>query len=229
MVLKSSFTFLVVATLAVFSTNAPQAEAHSWLDCLDWRFNGKKQDWSDKGGKCMGYARRFPLGKRFASLDSASPNRHYMQDKKNPNRALPCSNGRAGSEPGSDETRANNPSAAYNGRFGRMTITTVGSTLCARWPSKNHASESGVPNVQIHLSKRSGKDPTQAELLKNQIANLKYNNCNKGGSSDSRPCGGCFKMPPRAPGIYLLQWRWMLNKNEWYTSCADIEIVRGRK
>ncbi|KAG0316888.1 hypothetical protein BG000_004691, partial [Podila horticola] len=56
MVLKSTFTFLAVATLAVFSAT-PVAEAHSWADCIDWKFNNpKKQDWSDKGGKCVGYA-----------------------------------------------------------------------------------------------------------------------------------------------------------------------------
>ncbi|KAF9109045.1 hypothetical protein BGW39_005231, partial [Mortierella sp. 14UC] len=53
MVLKTSFTMLVVATLAVFSSYTPQAEAHSYADCIDWKFNkGGKQDWSDQGGKC---------------------------------------------------------------------------------------------------------------------------------------------------------------------------------
>ncbi|KAF8920909.1 hypothetical protein BGZ58_004265, partial [Dissophora ornata] len=64
MVLKFSFTVFVVASLAVLSSFTPQAEAHSWADCIDWKFNNAtSQDWTDNGGKCTGYARRFPLGK----------------------------------------------------------------------------------------------------------------------------------------------------------------------
>ncbi|KAF9185199.1 hypothetical protein BGZ51_002920, partial [Haplosporangium sp. Z 767] len=185
-----------------------------------------KQDWSDNGGKCLGYARRFPTGKRFASLDSADPSRHYEQKHKNPNSADPCSNGRNGESHASDETRANPVSKAYGGKYGRMTVTSVGDTLCVRWPAKNHA-EKNEDNtiVQINLSKtKDGKDPSQSELLKNTIAKLPYKNCGSNKDSDKRPCGGCFKVPVRASGTYLLQWRWMLNKNEWYTSCADIQI-----
>ncbi|KAG0318803.1 hypothetical protein BG000_004072 [Podila horticola] len=199
MVLKTSFTMLVVATLAVFSSYTPQAEAHSYADCIDWKFNkGGKQDWSDQGGKCAGYARRFPLGKAFGSLDSNWPARHYLQDRNNPNAALPCNTAVGATL---SESRANPPSKAYGGQFGRMTVTS------------------------IHLSKaRNGKDITQMELLKNNIANLNFKNCNVGPNEDRRPCGGCFKVPARAKGTYLLQWRWMLNPGEWYASCADIQI-----
>ncbi|KAF9114322.1 hypothetical protein BGX27_011142 [Mortierella sp. AM989] len=227
MVLKSSFTALIVTTLAVFSTYTPQAEAHSWMDCVNWKFSKPgKQDWSDKGGKCMGYARRFPTGKTFGSLDSADPNRHYQQVRDNPNSALPCSDGEAGKEPGADETKADPVSQAYGGKYGSMTVTKVGDTLCVRWPAKNHA-ESNEPDgkVQINLSKvRNGKDITQQELLKNTIAQLPYKNCMEGEDKDRRPCGGCFKVPPRSSGTYLLQWRWMLNEDEWYASCADVQI-----
>ncbi|KAG0362002.1 hypothetical protein BGZ54_008829 [Gamsiella multidivaricata] len=229
MLFKTSFTALVVASLAVFSTYTPQAEAHSWMDCVDWKFNNAKtQDWSDKGGKCQGYARRFPLGKKFASLDSASPNRHYRQPKKNPN-SYPCSDRKHGEERGSDETRASPVEKAYGGKYGRMTTTTVGDTLCVRWPAKNHATkdEENHP-VFINLSKvRDGKDISQKELTANNIAKLNYKNCNsKFPNQDQRACGGCFKVPVRASGVYLLQWRWLLNANvnEWYTSCADVRI-----
>jgi len=234
MVLKSTFTFVAIAALALF-TQAPQtAEAHSWADCVDWKFKNAKdgkagqlhQDWSDKNGKCAGYARRFPLGKAFGSLDSAYPNRHYMQDRKRPDSALACSNRRAGSEPGSDETRANPVSKAYGGNYGKMTVTSVGNTLCVRWPAKNHAAKNEQNReVYINLSKATnGKDISQKELNQNTIAKLPYKNCRAGKNEDRRACGGCFKVPRRSPGVYLLQWRWMLNKNEWYTSCADIQI-----
>ncbi|KAF9399922.1 hypothetical protein BGZ94_005577 [Podila epigama] len=228
---STTYMAILVSVLALLSHLTPVAEAHSWADCIDWRFyNAKKQDWSDKGGKCHGYARRFPLNKKFGSLDSASPSRHYQQ-AGNPSKALPCSNRRDGKDVGSDETRANPPSKAYGGQYGQMTKTRVGDTLCVRWPAKNHAeSNEDDTVVQINFSKvKDGKDPSQQELLKNTIDKLKYKNCNKGSDTDKRACGGCFKVPVRASGIYLLQWRWELNKGEWYTSCADIEIGSSSK
>ncbi|KAF8969760.1 hypothetical protein BGZ46_010627 [Entomortierella lignicola] len=219
---------VLVAALAILSSSnlTPAVEAHSWMDCVNWKFNSnKKQDWSDKGGKCKGYARRFPVNKGFGTLDSADPSRHYQQ-AGNPNTALPCSDHKHGRDVGSDETLANPPSKAYGGKWGPMTVTKVGDTLCARWPAKNHAEKNEDDTiVQINLSKtRNGKDITQQELLKNTIAKLKYKNCGSASTTDKRPCGGCFKVPVRASGIYLLQWRWMLNPGEWYTSCADIQI-----
>ncbi|KAF9343694.1 hypothetical protein BGX26_005348 [Mortierella sp. AD094] len=225
MVLKSTFTFVVVATLAIFSS-APQAEAHSYADCIDFKFkNPKATQWKD--GTCLGYARRFPLGKLFGSLDSNWPSRHFLQNRSSPNTDVPCSNRGING----DETRANPVSKAYGGQYGKMTVTTVGDTLCVRWPAKNHA-RIDHPNhpVQIHLSKvRNGKDITQQELLKNTIANLPYKKCDAGNDDDHRACGGCFKVPARAPGTYLMQWRWMLNQDEWYTSCADVYIGPKKK
>ncbi|KAF9342228.1 hypothetical protein BGX26_008006, partial [Mortierella sp. AD094] len=125
------------------------------------------------------------------------------------------------------ETLANPPEDAYGGKYGTMTHTRVGDTLCVRWPAKNHA-EKNEDNtiVQINLSKNvDGKDPTQQELLKNTIAELEYKNCGHATTTDRRPCGGCFQVPVRASGRYLLQWRWMLNPGEWYTSCASSTVA----
>ncbi|KAG0045977.1 hypothetical protein BGZ89_005448, partial [Linnemannia elongata] len=139
-------------------------------------------------------------------------------DGNNPDAAPPC-NTAVGAR--LSESRASPVSAAYGGQFGRMTVTTVGDTLCARWPAKNHAQPSHANfTVHIYLSKaQNGKDDTQMELLKNNIANLNFRNCNVGPNEDRRPCGGCFKVPARAKGTYLLQWRWA-----GYASCADIQI-----
>ncbi|KAF8938237.1 hypothetical protein BGZ52_000415, partial [Haplosporangium bisporale] len=54
MVLKSTIAFVAVATLA-FLSSGPQAEAHSWADCIDWKFKDpKKPSWNDDGGRCIG-------------------------------------------------------------------------------------------------------------------------------------------------------------------------------
>src|SRR5690606_35581455 len=72
-------------------------EAHSWAECFDWRFlNKNKPGWSDKDGLCYGYARRFPLGHKFGTMDS-KPARHYQQlrgKRKDP----PCADGKHGQD-----------------------------------------------------------------------------------------------------------------------------------
>ncbi|KAG0029438.1 hypothetical protein BGZ82_007958 [Podila clonocystis] len=69
------------------------------------------------------------------------------------------------------------------------------------------------------------KNPLQEYFNKIIIVRLGYKNCTKGGSTDAWLCGGCFKIPTSVkPGHHVLQWRWRLNKNEWYTSCADLDI-----
>ncbi|KAI1318566.1 hypothetical protein EDD11_006256 [Mortierella claussenii] len=231
---SSTVTIVFLSTLSVLSLSSfgSVVEAHSWADCIDWKPKDPENPrWSDKDGHCEGYARRFPLNHAFGTLDSASPSRHYQQDHKNPDKAPPCSNGHWGKDKGSDETLADPPSDAYGGKYGQMTLTQVGATLCVRWPAKNHAeSNEDDTEVQINLSKNvNGKDPSQQELLKNTIKLLPYKECDEASTTDKRPCGGCFEVPVRASGRYLLQWRWMLNPGEWYTSCADIEIGAGTR
>ncbi|KAF9431247.1 hypothetical protein BGZ94_005610 [Podila epigama] len=237
------FTTLSKTSLAIIAASlvlllTQHVESHSYADCIDWRFsNPKNPSWSDKNGACFGYARRFPLkSKAFAKLDSDDPNRHYQQTHKNPDpaHALACSNGKVGEEPGADETLGKPVTAAYNGKdkrgrkTGPMTVSKPGGQLCIRWPAKNHA----VPNeknrpVTIALSGvNPTKDPTQQEFLKNIVVNLNYKNCtDKGSNTDIWPCGGCFNLPKNLKkGYYAMQWRWQLNSNEHYTSCADINV-----
>ncbi|KAF9334868.1 hypothetical protein BG006_001338 [Podila minutissima] len=218
----SACTLLVISALALFTSTTP-VDAHSWAACIDWRFKHGKEAWGDDDGECMGFARRFPLGKGFASLDHANPGRHYQQDGDH---APACSDGEHGKDVGSNETRADPPEKAYGGKYGAMTVTSVGKKLCVRWPAKNHAeeNESDKLMVLINLAKEGGKDPSQDVLTDSLVVGIPYKNCDKGPVPDERPCGGCFTVPSRAPGIYTLQWRWMLNKGEWYTSCADIKI-----
>lgn len=217
---------VVLSTLALLSHLTPTVEAHSWADCIDWRFkNPSREAWGDSDGVCEGYARRFPEHSEFGALDHANPSRHYQQklsDKKDTDSALPCSDKQHGTDRGSDETRGNPVESAYGGKYGPMTHTRVGNKLCVRWPAKNHAedNESDDMMVLINLAPKEGKDPSQKVLTQNNVDKLPYKNCGKAKTADRRPCGGCFTVPERDDGIYLLQWRWMLNDGEWYTSCA---------
>ena len=230
---------LIAASLVLLMTNS--VESHSYADCIDWRFtNAKKSNsWSDKHGACFGYARRFPVNaKPFAKLDSDDPNRHYQQSHKNPdpNHSLACSNEKQGEEPGADETMGHPVTSAYSGKdqhgrkTGMITTTHPGGQLCVRWPAKNHAvpDEKNQP-VTIALSGvNPKKDPTQLEFLDNIVAKLNYKNCtDKGKDTDIWPCGGCFTLPKTLPtGYHVMQWRWKLNSDEWYTSCADLNVVK---
>ncbi|KAG0088455.1 hypothetical protein BGZ93_010410 [Podila epicladia] len=204
-------------------------DAHSWADCVDWRFNNpSKPSFAENGGKCVAWARQYPVnsGIKFAGLDSASPSRHYQQDPKD---FIPCSDRTHGREQGGDETRQNPISKAYGGRFGNMATVKAGDEMCVRWPAKNHA----VPNederfVFINMpSTPLTKDPSQSQFTAANVAKLPFKNCNHiSGDTDGTPCGGCWKVPAnRAPGTYVVQWRWELNDNEFYTSCWDLQVT----
>ncbi|KAK3826515.1 MAG: hypothetical protein JOS17DRAFT_750370 [Linnemannia elongata] len=199
MALKSLFTLATA-----FALLAVLAEAHSWADCVDWRFNDPaKPGWTDKHGKCHGWARQYPVnsGVRFGDLDSSSPNRHYQQD---PEDFLACSDKFHGNEPGADETRQNPISRAYGGRFGTMASVKAGDEICPRTHAVKNEQDRGVfinmpPTPTI-------RDPNQSQLMKMTIAKLEI--------PDNR-----------VAGTYMIQWRWELNNNEWYTSCWDLAVT----
>ncbi|KAG0360928.1 hypothetical protein BG005_009527 [Podila minutissima] len=205
-------------------------DAHSWADCVDWRFNDpSKPSFAANGGKCVGWARQYPVnsGIKFAKLDSASPSRHYQQ---NPSDFTPCSDGVHGRERGGDETRQNPISKAYGGRFGAMATVKAGDQMCVRWPAKNHAVPDEKENfVFINMpSTPLAKDPsTQAQFSAANVAKIPFKHCNTiEGDTDGTPCGGCWTVPKdRAPGTYVVQWRWELNDNEFYTSCWDLQVT----
>ncbi|KAF9196229.1 hypothetical protein BGZ49_002870, partial [Haplosporangium sp. Z 27] len=183
--------------------------------------------WTDKHGKCFGYARKFPYKSKtkFGNLDSADPNRHYQQ---NPKDFTSCSDGKHGREPGADESRQNPISKSYGGNWGNMATVTAGDQMCVRWPAKNHAvKDERDRGVFINSPDTiTTKDPSQSQLMKMTLAKLPYKNCNPiKGDTDHTPCGGCFTIPAdRKAGTYMFQWRWELNDNEWYTSCWDVKV-----
>ncbi|KAF9362470.1 hypothetical protein BGX34_006126 [Mortierella sp. NVP85] len=257
---KASLVVILASSLLVLTQ---EAESHSWIECLDWKFKdpskkGVKGDWSVKNGRCEGYARQFPVGEKpFGKLDSNSPHRHFEQKHNNPEDQPACSNGKNGKKSDTfDESLKIPYEKAYEGKsregkkFGPMTVKKAGERLCITWPAKNHAvgSENKDDPVYIAISGLNPKkDPSQRDFSRQpngqkkmkkgeileykkqtqRIAALDYDNCDKG-DSDLRPCGGCFNLPKNLEvGYYTLQWRWMLNDDEWYTSCADIKITGG--
>jgi len=110
-----------------------------------------------------------------------------------------------------------------------MASVKAGDQMCIRWPAKNHAvADEQDRGVFINMPKTIlTKDPNQSQFTSMNIAKLPYKNCNQiSGDTDHTPCGGCFTVPAdRAPGTYVVQWRWELNDNEFYTSCWDLQVT----
>ncbi|KAF9349852.1 hypothetical protein BGX34_001559 [Mortierella sp. NVP85] len=230
---KASLVLIVACSLLLLSQ---EAESHSWVECLDWKFKDpKKWSWLEKDGRCEGYPRQFPVGEKpFGKLDSNSPHRHFEQKHDDPDSQPACSNGKNGRAADTfDESLKIPYEKAYEGKsregkkFGRMTVKKAGDRLCIRWPAKNHQYQVGATTVYIGISGvNPTRDPTQKEFISQRIAELGYNNCAEG-SEDLKPCGACFMLPSNLQvGYYAVQWRWSPNVDEWYTSCADIKIIK---
>jgi len=149
---------------------------------------------------------------------------------------------------GSDETKANPVSDAYQPNvdpdgygFGGITTVQVGQKLCMRWPSKNHGyflpDGSLYNKVYVNWALVPDvPDPlTQSVFNYSQIV-VPFKNCPQLGlpsdndpnglnGTDRAPCGGCFQVPSRAAGSYLVQWRFQANPLECYASCSDVVVL----
>ncbi|KAK3827783.1 MAG: hypothetical protein J3Q66DRAFT_408867 [Benniella sp.] len=178
----------------IFSTLPKEAESHSWVECLDWKFKDtKKWSWLEKDGRCEGYARRFPVGEKpFSKLDNNSPHRHFEQKHDNPESQPSCSNSGNGMVSGTfDETCPAHPRKPTKERARKASST-------VQCPSRrlNHQGDSDASPVYVGLSGLNPKkDYTQKAFSSNRIATLDYSNCASGGNSDLKPCGGCFNLP----------------------------------
>ncbi|KAG0302257.1 hypothetical protein BGZ98_007658 [Dissophora globulifera] len=190
MLAKTTICALAAAVIVALMTST--SEAHSWIDCTDWRITNKKTPWAANSGHCVAWGRQFPMktdkksGKQtvtapFGKLDSADPNRHYQQ---NPKDFTSCSDRKHGREPGADESRKNPITSSYGNKFGVMATATPGQEICLRWPAKNHAVSS-----ETKMAHRSfvfwdpkpvtagTKDPTEKQFYgKNSDAYTKANN-----------------------------------------------------
>jgi hypothetical protein len=237
----------------------PTAHGHSYLDCAKWIPNDaraytdkSKQRFANADGKCDGYARRFEVGiKPFGKMDEIQFYRHFINLGSN----LACRhNGGTSRDRGSNEGRANPVSKAYapnketgdvfKKTYGKMAQVRSGDPICWRWPAKNHYGHvnraTNMLNVYWDDVPNRPNELTQAQMQTKLVTKLLFANCpvpgvpssgdQTGVGSELRPCGGCFTVPPRSPGIYQVQWFWPFHSvtRDPYTSCADIEVLPPR-
>jgi hypothetical protein len=220
---------------------------HSYVECADWRFSTnytsrtKGQGWAENEGKCVGYARKWPAKRNlaFGHYDNVWPGYKVQGGNGgdtvqfNPNNDVPCY----------VQSRTNPITGSYapNNDYGAMVVTSPGKKLCFKWSGRNHADNGetcdGAPSangyscpVYVNWAPTANVDPTQAVLSQNNVAILDFSDCSRqsGYNNADRPCGGCFTVPQRSPGIYTVQWRWALNQQgqwpETYATCMDIQV-----
>jgi hypothetical protein len=211
------------------------------------------QRFSDADGTCLGWARRFSIGQRpFGGNDAIQFFRHYVQPVGPTVKACRWTDGTTGSS-GSNEGAATPRSLAYTPNrdpynqftYGRMAQVQSGETICWRWPAKNHQAHVNVATNMVHVNwddvpnRAAGTELTWNQLRTKRVASMPFGNCpvpgvpsagdSSGTGSDFKPCGGCFTVPTRNPGVYTVQWDWPFKDgdSETYTSCADIEVIAG--
>jgi len=185
-------------------------------------------------------------------MDEVQFFRHYVQPFSGKSTELACRHNDGGNNAeGSSEGISTPRSAAYGPNkniygktWGTMAKVYAGQQLCWRWPAKNHFAHVNVKTNPLHINwddvpNRPAPDLTQAQMDTKRLTSVLWANCpvpgpassgdTTGTGSELRPCGGCFTVPNRAPGIYTVQWEWPFHtpNTETYTSCADIEILAG--
>jgi len=192
------------------------ADAHSWLDCLDWDVttqtcNGYPRNWAGKPAD--------PFG-----TDRGRDNRPSGSVAEG---GLVC----IGGETMSDQNK-------YTPQFPRATLA-AGQDLVVRWPAKNHANVGVQRGVQLFISKApDGGDDfshiTDKAAYLQQCA-AAGGQCEQSFSSgpdcqqpgvDKAECMATFRLPSDlSPGVYTLMWWWEFNAGEYYNSCADALVT----
>ncbi|EGG16528.1 hypothetical protein DFA_09072 [Cavenderia fasciculata] len=103
-----------------------------------------------------------------------------------------------------------------------------GQQICSQWPARNHATQIRAGEVKIYLSnQRSGmetQDDSQETFFSHPVATSRFGNCSDYlKNTNDATCTACYNVPS-TPGKYVLQWFWEFNAQEYYMTCADIEI-----
>jgi hypothetical protein len=221
-------TTMSTASLALVAViSQQQAEAHSWMDCVQL-----------EGTTCRGYPRGWGNIYNIA-------NNVYAQDTGRDNRpGKPVSAGlacdaREKFNPTTDKSSA----AAYLANMYPAnyphTKFAPGQQVTMRWPAKNHATVGEQRGVQVFFSKPYTPATGAADDFSNVVdksswvakypaLDVTFTNCSPNQSGvDAAPCTGTFTVPvDLQPGaLYTMMWWWEFNQGEFYNTCADVEIA----
>jgi len=212
-------------------------EAHSWIQCTDYRGNTDYYE----GNQCFGHVRPWQRGNN----DIVSPNQVGFGVDQGMNKIM------AETPDGQCNTLIDNQFAA--GNFPMATYRR-GQTVTLAWPAKNHVAdtcagnpgganipdafnglfmEKSVPGLRITYNREVVFEPmTEGNThVQGQIDYKGFQKCPKFCENrDKALCTGQFVVPNVPDGKYSFSWRWEFNAGrnpaERYVTCFDA-MVQG--
>lgn len=232
--MKGVVVLVVLAVVvALVGQTGVLVRAHSWVACADYRMTNEKDSYYYNDDACFGYPRNFKEFDRGFGVDAGY------------DYSIPASGEVVNACP-QRAPRTNPVTASYTDKY-PMARYTPGQQVCLAWPTKNHVAapctNQYIPDggVKIFLSPANPTaDPTQTQFEKNLLAEMPrhengamdfkgYQNCSKFCENmDKSLCIGCFDLPTTvAPGLYTMQWYWIFNPGQAYTTCMDVQIGAG--
>lgn len=219
--------------------SSTSVEAHSWIQCTDYRGNTDYYE----GNQCFGHVRPWQRGNN----DIVSPNQVAFGVDQGFNKMLHQT------PDGQCNTLIDNQFAA--GNFPMATYRR-GQTVTLAWPAKNHVAdtcdnnpggaqipdafnglymEKSVPGLRITYNREVVFEPmTEGNThVQGQIDYKGYQKCPKFCENrDKALCTGTFVVPNVPDGKYSFSWRWEFNGGrnppETYVTCFEA-MVQGEE
>lgn len=223
----SSVLYLLISSTSV--------EAHSWIQCTDYRGDLNYYD----NSKCFGHVRPWQRGQN----DMVSPNQVGFGVDQGMNKMLhQTPDGQCNSLIDNQFAAGNFPMATYK----------RGQTVTLAWPAKNHVAdtcdnnpggaqipdafnglymENYQPGLRITYDREVVFEPmTEGNThVQGQIDYKGFQKCPKFCENrDKALCTGTFVVPDVPDGRYSFSWRWEFNGGrnppETYVTCFEAEV-----
>lgn len=197
----------------IYFTLITLIQAHSWLECTDYRISSFDDIEVFNRSKCHGYmrsfARQFDTG--FGIDTGLNFHGTTCRDDYDP--------------------------TFYNDKI-PMARYTIGQNIYISHPSKNHVADictnPFIPSTSLKLlaSSQAMKDifditiaPNGGEHVNGHIDHLGNQRCYKFCENmDKASCYESYTIPSLSSGIHSFKWLWEFNPNEFYTVCFDAMI-----
>lgn len=224
-------------TSVLYLLSLTSVDAHSWIQCTDYRGNTDYYE----GNQCFGHVRPWQRGQN----DLVSPNQVAFGVDQGMNKMLhQTPDGQCNSLIDNQFAAGNFPMANYQ----------RGQTITLAWPAKNHVAdtcdgnpgganipdafnglymEPSVPGLRITYDREVVFEPMTAgnTHVQGQIDYKGFQKCPKFCENrDKALCTGTFVVPDVPDGKYSFSWRWEFNGGrnppETYVTCFEA-MVQG--
>eukprot|EP01133_Synstelium_polycarpum_P013610 gene13610-16017_t len=177
------------------------SEGHSFMSCVNFDY---------EEGRCTSYARNW----RFQDRQGDA----FLYQRGKFTKPMPTPLGPAC---GPAQRRLSPVTNQYSAKY-PMGSFYPGQTICSQWPARNHA-----------LLPTAGQfeDDTQDVFFSHPISSKPFGNCTAYfENTNNATCTACYKLPMDVDsGLYVLQWFWEFNQQEYYMTCADVLIDKKQQ